>query len=111
MLGASSVVTGKCAGVTGSEYWRAGETGKPKAWGARGEAAATVVARISKGETGVADVQDGGGVEGGKGVDTGGGVLPMETGVRISVQMSGDEVVVNAEASSPVLGEESSDKY
>ena len=94
----------------GSKYWRAGETGKPKAWGARGEAAATVVARISKGVTGVADVLDGG-VEGGKRVDTGGGVLPMETGVRISVQMSGDKVVVNAKASSPVLGKESSDKY
>ena len=99
------------AGVTGSEYCNDGETGKPSAWGARGEAAATVVAKISKGVTGGSDVLDGGGVEGGKRADAGGGVLPMETGVRTSVQIRGDGEVLIAEMSSALLAEERPDRY
>ena len=99
------------AGVTGSEYCKEGETGKPSAWGARGEAAATVVAKISKGVTGGSDILDGGGVDGGKRADAGGGVLPMETGVRTSVQIRGDGVVLIAEMRSALLAEERPDKY
>ena len=89
--------------MTGSEYCKDGETGKPRACGARGEAAATVAARISKGVTGGSDILDRGGVEGGKRADAGGGVLPMETGVRTSVQISGDGEVLSAEISSALL--------
>ena len=105
------MVTGRLAGVTGSEYCSDGETGNPRAWGARGEAAATVVAKISKGVTGGSDVLDGGGVEGGNKADAGGGVLPMETGVRTSVQIRGDGEVLSAEMSSALLAEERPDRY
>ena len=101
------------AGVTGSEYCKSGETGNPKAWGARGEAAATVVAKISKGVTGGSDALDGGGVVGGKRADTCTGLLEIETGVRASVQMSGDGVVLRAEMRSLAapLAEDRPDKY
>ena len=65
----------------------------------------------SKGVTGGLDVLDGGGVEGGKRADAGGGVLPMETGVRTSVQISGDGEVLSAEISSALPAEERPDRY
>ena len=105
------MATGRLVGVTGSEYCKDRETGKPRACGARGEVAATVVARISKGVTGGLDVLDGGGIEGGKRADAGGGVLPMETGVRTSVQISGDGEVLSTEISSALLAEKRPDRY
>jgi hypothetical protein len=97
----------------GSEYCNSGETGKLKACGPRGEATTTVVARISKGVTGGSDVLDGGGVAGGNRRDDATGLLEMETGVKTSVQISGDGVVLRAERRSLValLTEERPDKY
>jgi hypothetical protein len=105
--------TGRLAGVTGSEYDNSGETGNPKAWGARGEAAATVLARISKGVTGNLDALDGGGVRGGKRADVGVGPPPMDMRVNSSLTMRGDGVVLRAETRLSVvwLAEERPDKY
>ena len=72
-----------------------------------------MVAKISKGVTGGSDALDGGGVVGGKRADTCTGLLERETGVRTSVQMSGDGVVLRAETRSLVtpLNEDKPDKY
>ena len=99
--------------MTGSKYCNSGETRKPRAWGARGEAAAMVVAKISKGVTGGSDVLEGGGVTGGNKSETAAGLLETETGVRTSVQMSGDGVVLRAEMRllEAPLTEDRPDKY
>ena len=72
-----------------------------------------MVAKISKGVTGSSDALDGGGVTGGNRSETGAGLLERETGVRTSVQMSGDGVVLRAEMRSLValLTEDRPDKY
>ena len=72
-----------------------------------------MVARISKGVTGGSDALDGGGIVGGKRADTCTGLLEVETGVRTSVQMSGDGVVLRAKIMSLVapLTEDRPDKY
>jgi hypothetical protein len=90
-----------------------GGDGNPTSWGPRGEAAATVVAKISKGVTGGLDALDGGGVIGGKRADTCAGLLERETGVRTSVQISEDGVVLRAERRSleAPLTEDKPDKY
>ena len=73
----------------------------------------TVVAKISNCVTGGLDVLDRGGVGGGKRADTAARLLVMEMGVKTSVQMSGDGVVLRAETrlSTVLPTEERPDKY
>ena len=63
--------------------------------------------------SGGSDALDGGGVVGGKRADTCTGLLEIEMGVRTSVQMSGDRVVLRAEMRSlaALLTDDRPDKY
>jgi hypothetical protein len=72
-----------------------------------------VVAKISKGVTGGSDALDRGGVIGGNKNETAAGLFEREMGVRTSVQMSGDGVVLRAEMRSleAPLTEDRPDKY
>jgi hypothetical protein len=100
--------------VTGSEYCNSGETGKLKARGARGEAAATVCAKISKGVIGASDARDRGGATGGNRAETGAGLLPEDVGVKMVVHMNGDRVVLRAEtrlSTALLLAEEMPERY
>jgi hypothetical protein len=107
-------LSGVLAGVTGSEYDNSGETGKVKARGARGEAAAMVCASISKGVTGVSEARDGGGATGGNRAETGAGLFLEDIGVKTVVHVKGDGVVLRAEtrlSTALLLAEEMPERY